>query len=203
MIMEISTIFFYLLATVLVASGLLVIVSRNAIHSALFLVLAFFTSGAIWMMLHAEFLAIAIVLIYVGAVMVLFLFVVMMLDINIDRMREGFWRYLPVGLIVAMVMVGEMAIVLNGAYFQLEQVPAPMPLPAAHSNTQDLAREMFTNYAYPFEIASLILLVAMIAAVALTFRRRQGLKNVHPSDQIAVKAADRMRIVSMPSAGKD
>ena len=201
--MEISTILFYVLATVLVASSLMVIVSRNAIHSALFLVLAFFTSGAIWMMLHAEFLAIAIVLIYVGAVMVLFLFVVMMLDINIDKMREGFWRYLPVGLIVAMVMVGEMAMVLNGAYFQLEQMPAQPAPPASYSNTQDLARELFTNYAYPFEIASLILLVAMIAAVALTFRRRQGLKNVHPSDQIAVKAADRMRIVSMPSAGKD
>jgi NADH-quinone oxidoreductase subunit J len=155
------------------------------------------------MMLHAEFLAIAIVLIYVGAVMVLFLFVVMMLDINVEKIREGFWRYLPVGLIVAMVMVGEMAVVLNGAYFQLEQVPAPMALPAGHSNTQDLAREMFTNYAYPFEIASLILLVAMIAAVALTFRRRPGLKHVDPAQQIAVKAADRMRIVSMPSAGKD
>ncbi|MEC5386974.1 NADH-quinone oxidoreductase subunit J [Uliginosibacterium sp. H3] len=198
--MEISTIFFYVLATVLVASGLLVITSRNAIHSALFLVLAFFTSGAIWMMLHAEFLAIAIVLIYVGAVMVLFLFVVMMLDINIDKMREGFWRYLPVGLIVALVMVGEMAMVLNGSYFHLEPAPGPT---AAQSNTQDLAREMFTNYAYPFEIASLILLVAMIAAVALTFRRRQGLKNVDPAQQIAVKAADRMRIVSMPSAGEE
>jgi NADH-quinone oxidoreductase subunit J len=198
--MEISTIFFYLLATVLVASGMLVIVSRNAIHSALFLVLAFFTSGAIWMMLHAEFLAIAIVLIYVGAVMVLFLFVVMMLDINVDKMREGFWRYLPVGLIVALVMVGEMAMVLNGGYFHLEPAPGPT---AAASNTQDLARELFTNYAYPFEIASLILLVAMIAAVALTFRRRQGLKNVDPAQQIAIKAADRMRIVSMPSAGEE
>jgi NADH-quinone oxidoreductase subunit J len=201
--MEISTIFFYIMATVLVASGLRVITARNPIHAALYLVLAFFTSGAIWMLLHAEFLAIALVLIYVGAVMVLFLFVVMMLDINIDRLREGFWRYLPVGLIVALVMVAEMAMVLNGAYFQLQQLPAPAAPPATHSNTQDLARELFTNYAYPFEIASLILLVAMIAAVALTYRRRQGHKYAHPADQIAVKAADRMRIVSMPSESRD
>ena len=201
--MEISTLIFYALAAVLIASGVMVVVSRNAIHSALSLVLAFFTSGAIWMLLHAEFLAIAIVLIYVGAVMVLFLFVVMMLDINIDRIREGFWRYLPVGLIVALVMVAEMAVVLNGAYFQLEQAP-PVAAPAAsHSNVKELAWEMFTNYAYPFEIASLILLVAMIAAVALTYRRREGLKYANPADQIAVKAKDRMRVVSMPAESRD
>lgn len=197
--MPISTIFFYLFAAVLVASSVMVITSRNAIHSALYLVLAFFTSGAIWMLLKAEFLAIAIVLIYVGAVMVLFLFVVMMLDINVDKLREGFWRYLPVGLVVAMVMVAEMAMVLKAPYFEFEQAPNA----SAHSNTQTLAHEMFTNYAYPFEIASLILLVAMIAAVALTYRRRQGLKYVDPASQIAVKAADRMRIVQMPVESKE
>ncbi|GAA5158827.1 NADH-quinone oxidoreductase subunit J [Viridibacterium curvum] len=196
--MEISTLLFYAFATVLVISGLLVITAKNPVHAALFLVLAFVTSGCIWMLMHAEFLAIAIVLIYVGAVMVLFLFVVMMLDINIDRIREGFWRYLPVGLLVALVMVAEMAAVLNKPYFQLAEVPQPAAPAATHSNTQELAQQLFTQYAYPFEIASLILLVSMIAAVALTYRRRQGLKYVNPADQIAVKAADRMRIVSIP-----
>lgn len=196
--MEISTFFFYAFAAVLVLSGLMVITLRNPVHAALCLVLAFFTAGAIWMLMHAEFLAIAIVLVYVGAVMVLFLFVVMMLDINIDRIREGFWRYLPLGLIVALVMVAEMVVVLNGDYFQLEKVSAPIEPAANASNTQELARELFTTYAYPFELASLILLVAMIAAVALTLRRRQGLKYVDAAAQIAVRREDRVRIVAMP-----
>lgn len=196
--MDISLYLFYAFAAILVYAGLRVITSRNPVSAVLHLVLAFFTAGCIWMLMHAEFLAIAIVLIYVGAVMVLFLFVVMMLNINIDRVREGFWRYLPVGLVVASIMVVEMVAVLKGPYFSLENMPAPVAPAAGTSNTQELARELFTNYAYPFEVASLILLVAMIAAVALTHRRREGSKYSDPAAQIAVKAEDRMRVVSMP-----
>jgi NADH-quinone oxidoreductase subunit J len=191
--------FFYLFSGILIFAGIGVIIARNPVHAALYLVLAFFTSAMIWMLMQAEFLAIAIVLIYVGAVMVLFLFVVMMLDINLDRLREGFWRYLPVGLVVAAIMVAEMALVLNGRYFRSDQVPVPESMPANYSNVQELARIIFTDYAYPFELASLILLVAMIAAVALTLRRRDGTRYVEPSDQIAVKAADRLVIHSIPS----
>lgn len=193
------TFFFYLFSAILVFAGLGVITARNPVHAALYLVLAFFTAGMIWMLMQAEFLAIAIVLIYVGAVMVLFLFVVMMLDINLDRLREGFWRYLPVGLVVAAIMVGEMTLVLNGRYFHLDQVPAPETMPANYSNVQELARIMFTDYAYPFELASLILLVAMVAAVVLTLRKREGTKYVEPADQISVRARDRVVIHSIPA----
>ncbi|MDO6386830.1 MULTISPECIES: NADH-quinone oxidoreductase subunit J [unclassified Uliginosibacterium] len=188
------TICFYLFSAILVFAGLRVITARNPVHAVLHLVLAFFTSGMIWMLMQAEFLAIAIVLIYVGAVMVLFLFVVMMLDINIDKMREGFWRYLPVGLVVAGIMVAEMAMVLNGRYFSAEAIPAPAELDASASNTQALARLIFTDYAYPFELASLVLLVAMIAAVMLTYRRRESTRHIDPAKQIAVKARDRLVI---------
>ena len=193
------TFFFYLFSAILVLSGLRVITARNPVHAALFLVLAFFTAGMIWMLMQAEFLAIGIVLIYVGAVMVLFLFVVMMLDINIDRLREGFWRYLPVGLVVAVIMVAEMALVLNGRYFQLEQMPAPASAPADYANTQELARIIYTDYAYPFELASLILLLGLVAAVMLTLRKREGMKYIEPSEQIAVKAKDRIVIHSIPA----
>ncbi|NSL54644.1 NADH-quinone oxidoreductase subunit J [Uliginosibacterium aquaticum] len=191
------TICFYLFSAILVFAGLRVITARNPVHAVLHLVLAFFTSGMIWMLMQAEFLAIAIVLIYVGAVMVLFLFVVMMLDINIDKMREGFWRYLPVGLVVAGIMVAEMAMVLNGRYFSTEVIPAPAELDAGVSNTQELARLIFTDYAYPFELASLVLLVAMIAAVMLTYRRRESTRHLDPARQIAVKARDRLVIHSI------
>lgn len=191
------TICFYLFSAILVFAGLRVITARNPVHAVLHLVLAFFTSGMIWMLMQAEFLAIAIVLIYVGAVMVLFLFVVMMLDINIDKMREGFWRYLPVGLVVAGIMVVEMAMVLNGRYFSAEAIPAPAELDASASNTQALARLIFTDYAYPFELASLVLLVAMIAAVMLTYRRRESTRHIDPAKQIVVKARDRLVIHSI------
>jgi NADH-quinone oxidoreductase subunit J len=193
------TICFYLFSAILVFAGLRVVTARNPVHAVLYLVLAFFTAGMIWMLMQAEFLAIAIVLIYIGAVMVLFLFVVMMLDINVDKMRQGFWRYLPVGLVVAGIMVAEMATVLNGAYFHLENVPAPQAMDAAYSNAQDLARVIFTDYAFPFELASLLLLVAMISAVVLTFRRREGTRYIDPAVQIAVKASDRLVIHSMPA----
>jgi NADH-quinone oxidoreductase subunit J len=177
-------------------AALRVITARNPIHAVLFLVLAFFNAAGIWMLLQAEFLAIALIMVYVGAVMVLFLFVVMMLDINIERMRQGFWQYLPIGALVGILLLAEMAIVLTGRYFGLENMPA-QSLPAEYSNTAELARLLFTDYFFPFELASVILTVAVIAAVMLTLRRRTDSKALHPSDQIAIKRADRIRIVRM------
>ena len=194
--MEFKTILFYIFSVVTVFAALRVITARNPVHAALFLVLAFFNMAGLWMLLQAEFLALALIMVYVGAVMGLFLFVVMMLDINIERIRQGFWNNLPLGALVGLLMVGEMAVVLSGRYFGLASLP-PQNLPANYSNTKELARGLYTDYAYPFEIASVILLVAIIAAVMLTLRRRKDTKAMHPSDQIAVKAKDRMRIVKM------
>jgi NADH-quinone oxidoreductase subunit J len=194
--MEFKTVLFYLFSAVTVVAALRVITARNPVHAVLFLVLAFFNVAALWMLLQAEFLALALIMVYVGAVMVLFLFVVMMLDINIERIRQGFWNNLPLGGLVGLLMVGEMAVVLSGRYFGLANLP-PQNLPANYSNTKELARLLYTDYAYPFEIASVILLVAIIAAVMLTLRRRKDNKAMHSSDQIAVKAKDRMRLVKM------
>ena len=194
--MEFKTILFYIFSTITVVAALRVITARNPVHAALFLVLAFFNVAGLWMLLQAEFLALVLIMVYVGAVMVLFLFVVMMLDINIERVRQGFWRNLPIGGLVGLLMVGEMAVVLSGRYFGLANLP-PQNLPANYSNTKELARVLFTDYAYPFEVASVILLVAIIAAVMLTLRSRKDNKAMHPSDQIAVKARDRLRIVKM------
>ena len=190
---------FYFFAGVLVAAALCVIFSRNPVHSALFLVLAFFTAAGLWMLLEAEFLAIVLVLVYVGAVMVLFLFVVMMLDINLDQLREGYWDYLVPGLIVAGVMVAEMALVLGGRYFDLEGMPDPPVHAAGYSNTRELGLLIYTDYVYPFEIAAVILLVAIVAAIALTLRRRKDTKYIDPAQQLKVRRKDRVRIVSMPS----
>ena len=194
--MDAKTFLFYAFAAVTVLSALRVITARNPVHSALFLVLTFVSAAGIWMLLKAEFLAITLVLVYVGAVMVLFLFVVMMLDINIERVRAGFWANLPLGIVVGGLLAAEMAMVLSGKYFGLANLP-PQNLPANYSNTKELARVLFTDYAYPFEIASVILLVAIIVAVMLTLRRRKDNKAMHSSDQIAVKAKDRMRLVKM------
>ena len=194
---------FYFFAAVLLFAALRVITSRNPVHAALFLVLAFFTSAAIWLLLQAEFLAIALVLVYVGAVMVLFLFVVMMLDINLQRLREGFWNYLPLGAFVALLLVAEMALVLLGGYFGLSGSPAPPPLPEGYSNTKELGRLIYTEYVYPFEIAAVILLVAIVAAIALTFRRRKQTKHQNPASQVAVRREERVRIVSMPAEKKE
>jgi NADH-quinone oxidoreductase subunit J len=194
--MEFKSFLFYLFSALMLLASVRVITARNPVHAVLFLVLAFFNAAGLWLLLQAEFLAIMLIMVYVGAVMVLFLFVVMMLDINIERLRQGFWKNLPLGGLVALVMVGEMAVVLSGRYFSLESMPASS-FPADYSNTKVLAREMFTNFAYPVEIASVILLVAIIAAVMLTLRKRPGNKAVHPSDQIAVKRNDRIRMVKM------
>jgi len=201
--MEFSTFLFYMFAAVMVVAGLRVITSRNPVHAALYLVLAFFNAAGIWMVLRAEFLAIALVLVYVGAVMVLFLFVVMMLDINLERIRQGFWSYLPLGLVIAAVLVVEMAVVVGGKWFGVEAMPMPSEPSGAYSNTKSLARLMFTDFVYPFELASFILLVAMIAAISLTLRSRAGNKAIDPAKQIAVKREDRIRIVSMPADKND
>jgi NADH-quinone oxidoreductase subunit J len=190
---------FYFFAAVLVFAALRVITARNPVHAALFLVLAFFTSAGIWVLLQAEFLAITLVLVYVGAVMVLFLFVVMMLDINIARLREGFWSYLPLGALVAFLLVAEMVLVLVSRYTGLADMPSPPPLPADYSNTKELGRLLYSEYVYPFEIAAVILLVAIVAAIALTLRRRKQTKYIDPAKQINIKRADRVRMVSMPA----
>ena len=201
--MNIEPIVFYLFSAILLVSALCVITARNPVHAALFLVLAFFTAAAIWMLLRAEFLAIVLVLVYVGAVMVLFLFVVMLLDINIDRLREGFWSYLPLGAAVGVLMVVEMVMVLGGKYFGTERMPNPADPGAAYNNTKELGRVLYTDYVYPFELAAVILLVAIVAAIALTLRRREGTRHQDPSQQVAIKRKDRVRLVSMPSEKKE
>ena len=195
--MDIGSGIFYFFAAVLVIAALRVITARNPVHAALFLVLAFVTAAGLWMLLEAEFLAIALVLVYVGAVMVLFLFVVMMLDVNLVRLREGYWDYLVPALIVAGVMVAEMAIILGGRYFGLEGMPAPEPKAADYSNTAELGRLLYTHYVYPFEIAAVILLVAIVAAIALTLRQRKDTRYLDPAIQVRVRSRDRVRIVKM------
>ena len=193
-----ETLTFYFFAAILLFAAVSVVTARNPVHAALFLVLAFFTASAIWMLLRAEFLSITLVLVYVGAVMVLFLFVVMMLDVNLDRMREGFWSYLPLGATVGILMVAEMVLVLGGRYFGF-LLPKPRDYSLAYNNTKELGRILYTDYMYPFEIAAVVLLVAIIAAIALTLRRRKDTKGQDPSLQVRVRRADRVRIVSMPS----
>ncbi len=186
---------FYLFGAVLLISGLAVITARNPVHGALFLVLAFFTAAALWLLLQAEFLAIALVVVYVGAVMVLFLFVVMMLDINFERVREGFWRNLPLALIVGGVMVWEMITILAFRIWGVE----PKQLPAGYSNTKELGRILYTDYAYAFEVAAVILLVAIIAAISLTLRRRKDSRYQNPAEQVRARPKERVKLVSMPA----
>jgi NADH-quinone oxidoreductase subunit J len=200
--MEFKTFVFYFLSAIMVFASLRVVTARNPVHAALFLVLAFFTASGVWLLLQAEFLAISLVLVYVGAVMVLFLFVVMMLDINIDRLREGFWSYLPLGSVIALLMVLEMAVVLGGSYFDILEIGVPQTA-AGESNVQSIGRLMFTDYVYPFELASVILLVGIVAAVALTLREKRKTKSVSPSKQVFVKAKDRVRVLQMPAEKRD
>jgi NADH-quinone oxidoreductase subunit J len=200
--MTFNEIVFYFFAAVLILTALGVVTAKNPVHAALLLVVAFFTSAAIWLQLHAEFLAITLVLVYVGAVMVLFLFVVMMLDINVARLRAGFWRYLPLGAVVAVLLVIEMSFMLTYAP-SLADAPAPPALAVGYSNTKELGRLVYTEYVYPFEIAAVILLVAIVSAIALTLRRRKQTKYMDPAQQIAVRRQDRVRIVQMPSEKKD
>jgi len=199
--MSFQTFIFYAFSAILIVAALRVVTARNPVHSALFLVLAFFTSAGLWILLQAEFLAILLVLVYVGAVMVLFLFVVMMLDINLTRLREGFWSYLPLGGLVAALLVLEMGVVLWLHYTELG-VDAPAPLPGGYSNTKELGRLIYTDYVYAFEIAAVILLLAIVVAIALTLRQRKSSKYQNPAQQVGVRRKDRVRIVSMPSEKK-
>ncbi len=188
---------FYTLAAVLLYAAISVITTRNPVYAALYLVLAFFTAAGIWLLLEAEFLAIALVLVYVGAVMVLFLFVVMMLDINLDKLREGFWNALPVALPVGGLMAIEMVMIVGVRNFGVDKVIAPPAHAADYSNTAELGRVLYTDYLLPFELASVVLLVAIVAAIALTLRDRKESKSVDPSQQVLVKKADRLRILKM------
>lgn len=194
--MDFQIFVFFFLSAILVFAALRVITARNPVHAALHLILAFFTCAGIWALLQAEFLAIVLILVYVGAVMVLFLFVVMMLDINLDRVRQGFWRYLPLGALLGVLMVLEMGMVLGNKYFQV--AASTVVEPANVSNVKSLGALMFSDYVYPFELASIILLVGMIAAIVLTYRGPKKSKYTNPSKQIAVKAKDRVRVLQMP-----
>lgn len=188
---------FYLFGAILIFAASMVITVRNPVRAALFLVLAFFSAACIWVLLEAEFLGIVLLLVYVGAVMVLFLFVVMMLDINVARLREGFGEYLPIGGLVAVLMVLEMVVVLKSGSFDLANMPPPPGHPAGYSNTRVLGMLIYTVYAYPFEIAALILLVAIVAAIALTLRKRKNTKYQNPGEQVKVKRSGRIRLVKM------
>jgi len=195
--MSFEQIVFYIFSAMLVSAGVLVITLRNPVHAVLSLVLAFFSSAGLWMLLEAEFLAIALVLVYVGAVMVLFLFVVMMLDINIAAVREGFARYLPVAALFAVLMGVSIVLVVGPAHFGLEQVAAPPPAAADVDNTEQLGLAMFTNFVLPLEVASVILLVAIIAAIALTLRSSRQTKAPKPELQVRVRREDRVRLIKM------
>ena len=201
--MSIEQVIFYVFSAILVFAGAMVVTVRNPVHAALFLVLAFFTSAAIWLLMEAEFLAITLVLVYVGAVMVLFLFVVMMLDINLVPLREGFIRYLPVGILVAVLIIVEITMVLGPSHFGLEIFTPPIHHAADYSNTKELGRVLYTVYVYPFEIASVILLVAIIAAIALTMRKGRVTKYQKPEQQVKVRRQDRIRVVKMAAEKKE
>jgi len=200
--MDIRTGFFLLFAATLLFAAFRVITARNPVYAALYLVLAFFQAAAIWLLLKAEFLAIALVLVYVGAVMVLFLFVVMMLDINVDALRAGFWKHFPLAASVGVLIALEMSALLMGG-FRLGEEPRVAPVVVAapgapqFSNTRELGKLLYSQYLYPLEIAAVVLLVAIVAAIALTLRKRKDSKHMDPSEQVRVRARDRVRIVKL------
>lgn len=201
--MSFELILFFALGTMLVLAAGAVVTVRNPVHAVMCLVLTFFTSAMLWILLRAEFLGIVLVLVYVGAVMVLFLFVVMMLDINTVPLREGFARYLPLGILVAALMAAQMIAVLGGRNFGVERFVPPDTAATGSSNTEALGRLLYTEYVYPFEIAAVILLVAIVAAIALTHRRRAGVKVQDISKQTMVRKADRLRVIKVPSDSKE
>jgi NADH-quinone oxidoreductase subunit J len=194
--MDMTTALFYVFSAVLLGAAFRVITARSPVHAALFLVLAFASASCVWMLLQAEFLAISLVLVYVGAVMVLFLFVVMMLDINVDGLRAGFWKHFPLAGLVGVVIALEMAAVLLGG-FRLSDAPQATAAEVAQGNTKLLGIEIYTQYLYPLQLAAVLLLIAIIAAIALTLRPRRDTKSMNPSDQVRVKARDRLRLVKM------
>ena len=193
--MTFQLITFYVFASVLLFASLAVILARNPVHAAMFLVLSFVTAAGLWILIYAEFLALTLILVYVGAVMVLFLFVVMMLDINFDQMREGFWKHLPIAATVAIAMVAQMALLLWSKSMHLRAISPGAP--QAVSNTKELGRMLYTEYLLPFELAAVVLLVAMVAAIALTFRGRKESKSQIVGDQVRVKSGDRLKIIKL------
>jgi NADH-quinone oxidoreductase subunit J len=193
------TILFYAFSAVLVGAALGVILARNPVHAVLFLVLCFFNSAVLWLLIEAEFLAIVLVLVYVGAVMVLFLFVVMMLDVNIEKLREGFMKHAPLGFLVALIVIVELYYVLWVRRLGLDVTGGTAPLPEHYSNTGQIGAVLYTEYVYPFQLAAVVLLIAIVAAIALTMRERPGHKVQDISKQVSVRAKDRMRIVQMPT----
>lgn len=196
-------IIFYAFSAVAIASGVMVVTARNSVHSILFLVLAFFAMAGIWVLLSAEFLALILVLVYVGAVMTLFLFVVMMLNLNQEASREGFVRYLPIATLMLLLTVGLLVMVVGPAHFGLTHVPVPAVLPDDYSNTADLGSVLYTKYAYPFEVAAVLLLAAIIAAIVLSHRPPKNRKVQIIAKQIAVKPEDRVKLLDLPSAKKN
>lgn len=202
--MIVQELIFYAYSLVLVLAATMVITVRNPVYAVLFLVLTFFSAAAIWMLLEAEFLAIILVVVYVGAVMVLFLFVVMMLDINLLPLKEGFTRYLPVAVLVAFAMAAELLMVLwSKGRFGADLFPVPAPNPVGYSNTRALGELLYSNYLLPFEVAGVVLLVAIIAAIALTLRKRSGIKTQDPAQQVRTRSEDGVRLVKMKSEKPD
>ncbi len=195
--MEPITVLFYLFSGVLLLAAFRVITAKSTVHAALYLVLAFFNAACLWMLLKAEFLSIALVLVYVGAVMVLFLFVVMMLDINTDQLRAGFWRRFPSIALVGLFIVFEMAVILRGGFYVTKPAASTDPITAKMPNAQALGYELFTSYLYPTQIAAVLLLVAIIAAIALTSRERKDSKAIDPSVQLKAKKSERLKVLSM------
>ena len=198
-----TQIIFYFFGAMLLLSATMVVVIKNPIHAALFLVLSFFSSAAVWLLLNAEFLAIVLVLVYVGAVMVLFLFVVMMLDINLTTLREGFARYFPLGIVIALSMAITMGLVVGSDYFATATYNQVSTTTTTISNTELLGRAIYTDYLYQFEIAGAILLVAIIAAISLSMSKSKITKSIHPTEQVNVKKEDRLRVVKMKTENKE
>ena len=198
----IVNVLFYVFGAILVLTALGVITARNPVHCALFLVAAFLNSAVIWLLLDAEFLAVTLIVVYVGAVMVLWLFVVMMLDIDLARLRQGFTRYAPLGALIALIVVAQIGLVVYVKQLGLDPAATPVPKPEGYSNTQALGELLYTQYLYPFEIAAVILLVAIVAAITLTMRDRPGQKVQDIGKQVAVRAKDRVRVVKMDAEAK-
>jgi NADH-quinone oxidoreductase subunit J len=198
----IVNVLFYVFGAILVLTAIGVITARNPVHAALFLVAAFLNSAVIWLLLEAEFLAVTLIVVYVGAVMVLWLFVVMMMDVDLARLRHGFTRYAPLGVLIALIVVAQIGTVVYVRQLGLDLSAAPVPKPAGHSNTLELGKLLYTQYLYPFEIAAVILLVAIVAAITLTMRQRPGQKLQDINKQVAVRAKDRVRVVKMDAEAR-